>query len=98
VITRIVKLTFRTENISDFLEIFRESNKYISSFNGCRHLELLTDKGNSCIFFTYSTWESERYLDNYRKSDLFITTWEKTKVLFSEPAVAWTLNKEFSTN
>jgi len=97
-ITRIVKLTFKPENISDFLEIFERSNKYISSFDGCSHLELLKDKDNQSIFFTYSNWDSETHLDAYRKSDLFINTWKKTKVLFSEPAVAWTLTREFSTN
>lgn len=66
-ITRIVKLTFKSESVSDFLKIFEQSNQYISSFEGCSYLELLKDKDNECIFFTYSDWESEIHLDSYRK-------------------------------
>ena len=96
-ITRIVKLTFRPENVSDFLKVFQRSNKYISSFEGCSHLELLKDKSDECIFFTYSIWESEAHLNKYRNSELFNRTWGKAKKFFSEPAMAWTLNKEFTT-
>lgn len=43
--------------------------------------------------FTLSHWESEENLEQYRQSELFKSTWAKTKVLFREKAQAWTLEE-----
>ncbi|NUM51585.1 MAG: antibiotic biosynthesis monooxygenase [Flavobacteriales bacterium] len=93
-ITRLVKMTFLPEKVETFLQIFNNSKDKIRAFEGVRHLELLRDKSNSNILFTYSIWENESCLENYRNSDLFKTTWAKTKVLFIAPPEAWTLNLE----
>ena len=84
---RIVKMTFRTEKIDEFLDIFDSSKEKIRAFEGCHHLKLLRDVNSPNIFFTYSHWESEEDLNNYRKSEFFISTWAKTKTLFAEKAV-----------
>ncbi len=88
-IIRIVKLTFKEEHINDFITIFNESKEQIRNFEGVNKLELLrcSTKGN--IFFTHSHWDSEEALENYRHSELFKTTWAKTKPLFAEKAEAW---------
>lgn len=80
-------MTFRPEKIDEFLEIFDSSKEKIRAFEGCLHLELLRDINSPTIFFTYSHWESEEDLNNYRKSELFVATWAKTKTLFAEEAV-----------
>ncbi len=90
-IKRIVKLTFRKEEIENFKSIFRESKNKIVSNPGCHSVELLQSKKDKNIFFTYSIWTSEKDLDNYRHSDLFRNTWARTKVLFSEKPEAWTV-------
>ncbi len=89
---RIVKLTFAPENITTFLENFESSKNKIRKFKGNNHLELLNDKNNSNIFFTYSYWDSEEDLNNYRNSDLFKSVWAKTKPLFSAKPEAWSVN------
>lgn len=88
---RIVKLTFHHENVDKFLTVFNTKKQFIRNVKGCQHLELLrcTDKSN--IFFTYSYWDSEDDLNNYRHSELFKNTWAKTKVLFSEKPEAWSV-------
>jgi quinol monooxygenase YgiN len=93
-ITRIVKMTFKPENISEFKKIFYESQKLIAAFEGCIHLELMIDISNKCIFFTISHWENEESLNNYRDSYLFKNTWSKVKPLFSERALAWSLSTD----
>jgi len=93
-ITRIVKMTFKPENISDFKQIFFESQKLIAAFDGCIHLELMNDISNTCIFFTISQWESDECLNTYRDSYLFKSTWLKVKPLFSERALAWSLSSD----
>jgi quinol monooxygenase YgiN len=93
-ILRIVKMTFDPSRTKDFLEVFDASSTYIRNFEGCSHLELLKDTHAPHVYFTYSHWENEYFLDNYRKSELFQTTWAKTKILFSAKPEAWSLTVE----
>ena len=88
-IVRIVKMKFNKEKISTFLQIFNESNSKISGFPGCKKLQLLREKSSGNVFFTYSFWENEESLENYRNSELFKEIWTQTKVLFEEKAEAW---------
>ena len=94
-LVRIVKLTFKPENISSFERIFQESKDHIRNFDGCQHLELFQDQNDKSIFFTYSYWEDEQALDNYRNSDFFAKTWTRTKLLFAAKPEAWSVSKRF---
>jgi len=91
---RIVKLTFETGNVAKFEQLFKETKRYIQNFEGCNSLELLQDKTNANIFFTYSEWENEEYLNKYRNSDFFKNVWGKTRVLFSAKPEAWSVYKK----
>ena len=91
---RIVKLNFEIGNVTKFERIFKETKQYILNFEGCNSLELLQDKTNANIFFTYSEWESEEYLNKYRDSDFFKNVWGKTKILFSAKPEAWSVFKK----
>ena len=90
-ITRLVKITLQADKIDPFLEIFKEVKETIASFDGCHHVELLQDLHNPNIFFTYSIWEDEHYLNHYRFSGFFTSTWERSRLLFSEKAEAWSV-------
>jgi len=90
---RIVKMTFREDEVETFLENFNANKQSIRNFTGCTHLELLKDKNHPSLFFTYSYWEKEEDLENYRNSDLFKGVWSKVKPLFSEPAEAWSVDR-----
>jgi quinol monooxygenase YgiN len=79
---------FKPESAGTFLEIFSSSRKFIRSFPGCVQLELLVDKDDPCHFSTFSHWESEEALAHYRQSELFQSTWAKTKVLFDQKPMA----------
>ena len=91
-IKRIVKLTFQEDKFDDFLKIFEASKSKIRNFQGCHHVELLHAHSPKNVFFTFSIWENEAALENYRHSDLFRTTWAQTKVLFSDKPAAWTVD------
>ena len=91
-IKRFVKLTFIPDKVNDFLDIFVASKKLIRAHEGCRHLELLQDTTQTHVFFTLSYWDDVDALEKYRRSDLFISTWAKTKILFSDKAEAWSVN------
>ena len=84
-------MTFQDDKVDKFLEIFENSKEMIRSFEGCYHMELCRDLKSPQTMFTYSIWESENSLENYRNSDFFKDTWSKTKVLFKEQADAWSV-------
>lgn len=91
-IKRIVKLTFRPEEVNVFLtQVFEPSKEKIRQFPGCLHMELCRDKQRSNVLFTLSIWNAESDLEAYRQSELFQQTWAKTKVLFADKAEAWSV-------
>ena len=91
-IKRIVKMTFRPESVQTFLDnVFEDSKNRIRAFPGCRYMELLQSVQEPNVLFTLSYWNGEEDLEAYRRSELFRTTWEKTKVLFAQKAEAWTV-------
>ena len=91
---RIVKMTFRPEEIARFQELFPGWKPKIRSMPGCLHLELLHDLKDPRIFFTYSIWEGTADLENYRVSEVFLSVWPTVKQLFAEPAEAWSVHRE----
>ena len=93
-IVRIVKMQFKPEEVNNFKQLFDDRKEKIRNFPGCQHLELLQGvAGNNATFFTYSYWESEKDLDNYRYSELFADTWKLTKQMFSQRAEAISTHK-----
>ncbi|HIN40271.1 MAG TPA: antibiotic biosynthesis monooxygenase [Flavobacteriales bacterium] len=94
-IVRLVKMIFKPDKMNDFDKIFDGSKEKIRSFDGCLFLELLRSEKEPNVYFTYSKWESEEKLENYRSSELFILTWSDTKMLFQEKPEAYSLNSLF---
>ncbi|REH50400.1 hypothetical protein C7448_10411 [Tenacibaculum gallaicum] len=90
---RIVKMSFQPEKIEEFLNNFNSKKEFIRNSPGCRLLELYRDKTNPDIFFTYSYWDTEQDLENYRSSDLFKGVWAQTKALFNAKPLAWSVDK-----
>jgi len=86
-------MTFAEENVPAFLEIFKASRDRIRSYPGCRRLELLQDYHLPHVYSTYSHWDSEEALNNYRKSELFGSVWKPTKALFAEPAQVFSFKR-----
>ena len=84
-------MTFEESKVADFLKVFENSKNAIRHFEGCMHLELWRDRAQRNVFFTYSFWESEKAIDNYRQSELFDDTWSRTKILFAAKPEAWSL-------
>jgi len=93
-IIRIVKLTLVPSKVEQFLEIFDTVREPIRSFPGCLYTEMLTDVSKSGIVFTYSHWNTEADLENYRNSELFQSTWARVKPLFAAKAEAWSLDRQ----
>ena len=90
-IKRIVKLTFQEDKVNDFIKIFEKSKSKIKANKGCHHVELLQVMKDSNIFFTFSIWDDEAALNNYRHSLLFEKVWAETKALFSDKPEAWSV-------
>lgn len=97
-IVRIVQMTFDPAKTGEFLNVFQSVSDQIRAFPGCRHLELWHAHDPANVYMTYSIWESQQALDHYRFSDLFKSTWSATKVLFSAPPLAFSLEKSWPTS
>ena len=90
-ILRLVKMTFKPEETASFLAFFETIKHDIGCMPGILNLKLYQDEEDENIIFTHSTWLNNSSLEAYRKSELFGKVWPKTKVLFAEEPVAWSL-------
>jgi len=88
-IVRIVKMNFKQEEMPNFILLFNEIKSSIAAFKGCQHLTLYKDREVENCVYTYSIWDNEEALNNYRNSDLFKKIWPETKAMFSNKAMAW---------
>ena len=91
---RIVRMDFKPEKVSDFLELFETVEDKIKNFPGCSHLELCKDAKLDNVYYTFSKWQEEENLEKYRHSELFEDTWAKTKVLFGGKPLAYSLQSD----
>ncbi|HEY4655327.1 MAG TPA: antibiotic biosynthesis monooxygenase family protein [Cyclobacteriaceae bacterium] len=94
-IIRVVRMHFVPDAVDEFLDIYERTQAAIQNMDGCSHLELMRDTDDPNVFITVSHWENSRYLDDYRKSELFKNVWRRVKVHFSQPADAFSMEKYF---
>ena len=85
---RTVRMTFRPDRLETFHALFRDTASRIRAAPGCRRLELWEDARFPNVLTTYSYWTDGEALEAYRESELFRSTWAKTKPLFAAPPVA----------
>lgn len=93
---RIVKLHFREDKIEDFLSFFESVKHRVNDFPGCSGMKLLRDINTPTIVMTYSHWENEEALDNYRLSETFGKIWPSIKPWFAEKPEAWSVTEHFN--
>lgn len=95
-ITRIVKLEFHESKIEDFLSFFETIKHRVNDFPGCYGMKLYQDIDAPNIVMTYSHWESQEALDNYRNSETFGQVWPSIKPWFKGKPEAWSVNTYFN--
>ncbi len=88
---RIVRMHFTEAGVDEFLRIFEQNREKIRKFPGCTHLDLLRDVDEPNTFATLSHWDSEKSLEDYRKSELFASVWGRVKTLMAERSQAFSL-------
>lgn len=91
-ITRIVRMVFQPDKTDEFEEIFAHSKEKIRASKGCSYLSLHRDDDQKNSYYTISHWDCLEDLNLYRDSELFKITWAKTKKLFAEKPLAYSLN------
>lgn len=92
-LVRIVKMEFKPDYVENFKALFEANKLKIRNVVGCQFLELYQDVNNKTVFFTYSYWKAESYLNQYRNSELFSAIWKETKKGFNAKPEAWSVNK-----
>ena len=91
-ILRIVKMEFQLEAVEGFYALFFEIRPRIEAMPGCQKVEMLTSADHPQLRTTLSWWTSQDDLNAYRKSALFGSIWPKTKALFANKPVAWSVD------
>ena len=97
-VIRLVQMTFQPEEVETFLAIFEASKSKIRAFEGCEYLELIQDSKQPHVLMTHSHWTGPEALEAYRQSELFRSTWAKTKVLFAEKPWARSFQRLFKVD
>lgn len=92
---RIVKLTFEADKTNDFLLFFDSIKHVVNNFPGCNGMKLLQDIHTPNIVMTYSLWNGEQDLENYRVSPEFKQIWGTIKPWFAQKAEAWSVEPYF---
>ena len=92
---RIVKLTFTPETLPLFLAHFESVKDIVNNFPGCNGMQMLQDIHQPEICFTYSNWNAEQDLENYRVSEQFKSIWSTIKPWFGARAEAWSVEPQF---
>ncbi|MBK8847208.1 MAG: antibiotic biosynthesis monooxygenase [Bacteroidetes bacterium] len=90
-IVRVVKLTIQPQLLTQFLDIYLQSQENIKHFEGCVELNVFHDYEKPNILFTISKWEHVNHLEAYRNSPFFKKVWTAVKPMFAAPAIANTL-------
>ncbi len=93
-ITRIVKMEIKENDVAQYMYHVKPFIEKILEFPGCKEVKIYRDINSETTFFSYSIWESEHDLNNYRHSEIFIETWQKIKPLFCSKPMAWSLEKK----
>lgn len=88
---RIVRMEFHPDKIEAFMELFQRIQPKISSFPGCKDLELHRDSEYRYVLYTRSVWADSKALETYRKSSFFREVWPQAKQCFSGRAQAFSL-------
>lgn len=84
-------MEFKADKINTFISFIEKNKNKIAKSKGCISLEILQDINNKNIFFTYSSWEKEEDLNQYRNSPLFKEVWSITKTYFNNKPLAWSV-------
>lgn len=90
-IIRVVRMHFKGEDESKFLELFERNEEAIRNFPGCRKMEMLKDVDQPHTYVTISEWEGVENLEAYRKSELFGSIWPNVKKFFASKPLAFTV-------
>ena len=92
-LVRIVRMHFKEDTISDFINLFNSVKPDIEKTDGCIELRLMKNLDLKYSLVTYSVWENATTLNKYRGSEFFKNTWGKTKLLFSDKADAFSMHE-----
>ena len=87
-ILRIVRMSFSPDKIQDFIKFSMKAKPQLKEGRLFKREIICGLRIFQCVLHK-SKWISPEALEKYRQSDLFKSTWARTKVLFNESASAF---------
>jgi quinol monooxygenase YgiN len=94
-ILRVVKMVVDQNKIDVFNHFMSNVKMEKIKLEGCVHYDHFGDKQYQNVFYSYTIWESERYLNKYRKSELFREVSSTLRSLCLTEPTAWTVENVF---
>ncbi len=88
-IVRIVHMFFRPHALEQLMPLIHRQLRNVMSHPGCLAVKLFRDTSDPDHLCTFSIWEDQEALDDYRQSDHFIEVWSTLKSHFAKPPQAY---------
>lgn len=95
-ILRIVKIKIDEVKIDTFKLFMKNLRNEKLRLKGCLHFDYFHEKKNKNIYYTYTIWENEKHLNQYKKSELFKKVISTLNSLSIEEPRAWTIEDAFN--
>lgn len=93
-ITRIIRFQ-TTMPFDDFVKYMNSIKNEFTNIEGCKQLEVLQDKYNNDIYFIYTIWKNDRFLNKFRKSKFNKEFWNKVNEMSISAPQVWSVENIF---
>ncbi len=95
-ILRVVKLKVDPRKMEAFQLFMENLHDEKLRLNGCLHFDFFNERQNPNIFYSYTIWEHEKFLKQYKKTDLFKEVVQTLRELCIDEPQAWTIQNVFN--
>lgn len=94
-ITRIIKVKIKDENIGEFKEYMKIFIQHALEYKNNQHADYFLDKETNNHFHIYTIWKTNGALSKFRNSEINLGFRYKLSEWSNEPYSAWTVENVF---
>lgn len=95
-ILRIVKMEVDDTRIDFFENFMNNLSEEKLTLEGCLHHDFFCEKDNRNMYYSYTIWQSEKFLNKYKKTDLFKEVTRTLRHICIKEPIAWTVENVFN--
>ncbi len=95
-ILRVVKMKVDLRKIDAFKLFMDNLHDEKLRLAGCLHFDYFNERQNPSIYYSYTIWEHEKYLKQYKKTEFSKEVLQTLRDLCVEEPQAWTIQNVFN--